>query len=463
MGTQLGISRPAPFVFDRNRVEQYLAFGFNPDVDDPDPLQVLHEWSRQPRPDLARMSESDLVRAGVRALRAAVEECAVRTAGTRGDQVVFLSGGLDSRTILGGLLEIFDRSEILAVTFGMPGEQDFDFAARVAKVAGVRHETLESAGVEWTTQGLVDSVLARQIPLPFPFGQRYLSYLLHSRVGPDNVFWDGLCGDIVSGKLFRPGCEAWDWDTAVADFLDKHLLVGRDRLYSSDFEPARSIQPAPLCSTDDLSCYYQLMYGVRQRHYVSTRLLRELPACTPFLAGPWLDLMLRIPVRQRLKQHLYEEIQKQTFPRLFSLPTTAHGGGAVLESRFTRTAHRLRFRAEHEMARRGLPLFAGRRHESGANAAIRAGYRCTGEIRDLAVENISDLAARGIVDWLDTGSYLPGCEAIEAPSDEAITRLLGLEINLKAADQVLRAADRATRTPAAVDRAARSSDVGRRD
>ncbi|WP_407342107.1 asparagine synthase-related protein [Pengzhenrongella phosphoraccumulans] len=435
MSTQTNVDRPAPFVFDRTGVEQYLAFGFNPDVDDPDPLAVLSEWSRNPRGDLAGMSERALVREGTRALRAAVAQCVEGTATIGGDQVVFLSGGLDSRTILGALLEIFDTSQIIAVTFGMPGEQDFDDAACVAKAAGVRHETLQTAGVEWTTQGLVDSILARRLPLPFPFGQRYVSYLLHERLGPQNVFWDGLCGDIVSGKLFRPGCEAWDWGTSVADFLAKHLAVGRDRLYSAQFDPGTSIQAEPFCSTDDLACYYQLMYGIRQRHYVSTRVLRDYPTCTPFLAGPWLDVMLRIPVRHRLGQRLYEEIQKAAFPRLFALPTTAHDGGAVLESRLARSARNLRWRVEHESARRSLTLLAGTSHEPGANAAIRAGLRCSGGARELAVENLTDLAARGIIDWVDVESYIPGIAAEQA-SDAALTRLLGLELNLKAAEQV---------------------------
>lgn len=121
-------------------------------------------------------------------------------------------------------------AEIRAATFGAAGEQDFDFAANVARVAGVHHEVVDSSSVTWTTQGLVDSVLAREVPLPHPFGQRYLSYRLHQRIGAQHTFWDWLCGGVVSGGHVPRAEERWTWEAAVSDFLTKHLLPHWDQV-----------------------------------------------------------------------------------------------------------------------------------------------------------------------------------------------------------------------------------------
>jgi hypothetical protein len=50
-----------------------------------------------------------------------------------------LSGGLDSRYLLGTALELVSPSRIVAMTFGQQGSYDFEFGNLVAKTAGVRH------------------------------------------------------------------------------------------------------------------------------------------------------------------------------------------------------------------------------------------------------------------------------------------------------------------------------------
>ena len=52
-------------------------------------------------------------------------------------------------------------------------------------------------------------------------------------------------------------------------------------------------------------------------------------------------------------------------------------------------------------ARIGLPVRRAATPGTRANATIRAGYREPGQTQDLARENLTDLAARGVIDWLD--------------------------------------------------------------
>lgn len=413
-------------------LQQYLAFGFVPEIPaGEDPLGLLAAWSRPRRRTVDEVRESDLVREGARALRAAFEEAAEDA--VFGDQVVFLSGGLDSRTILGGLLDLYTTKEVVAATFGRPGEGDFDYASKVAVVAGVRHETLESFSVPWSTQTLVDSVLAREVPLPYPFGQRYLSYLLHRQIGAGNVFWDGLCGDAVSGDWAPGEGEERSWDEAVAQWRSVHLVPRWRELSGPGFDPAAVLPVEPFCPPEVLSYPDQLDFGVRQARRTATRRLRDFTIKTPFLGGPWLDFMLSVPARYRSQQYMYMEVQKAAFPRLFSLPLTTFGGGSLTEPAQVRAARELAGRVRRRLGRLGLPGVGPA--PKGANSAIRGRYLVDGEMRDLVRENLDDLQARGILDWLDVMSFVGGAESGADGEHSPVTILLGLELNLKALDR----------------------------
>ncbi|MCZ3388293.1 MAG: asparagine synthase C-terminal domain-containing protein [Actinomycetia bacterium] len=349
-------------------------------------------------------------------------------------QVVFLSGGLDSRMILAGLTEVFDSSEIVAATFGRPGEQDFDFAAMVAQEAGVQHERLESSSVDWTTDGLVDSVLARELPLAAPFGQRYLSYLLHQQLGRDSVFWDGLCGGPVAGSAQGQGADTGDWEAALEHFIQLHLLADHQQLVTSGFDPRSLLPKAPTCPQELMSYRQQLDFGIRQRCRIGTRLLRNYQIRLPFLAGPWLHFMLAVPSRYRNNKYLYREIAQEAFPRLFALPTTASLGDAPARSRAGTKARQLKRRATRKAREVGLFTATPSPPASGANTWLHGSVVRPGLLRDLAQENIADLARRGIVDWADVLAHAP--EQSAAPDYRVVTRLLNLELNLKTSEMV---------------------------
>ena len=420
---------------DRHQRDQYLAFGFVPELPPgTEPLALLSDWSRVPRRSERSVTESVLVQEGVRALKAAFEESAA-TAPGGADQVVFLSGGLDSRAILGGLLDIYGPAEVRTATFGAPGEQDFDIAAGVARAAGVRHEVVESAAVEWTTEGLVDSVLAREVPLPHPFGQRYLSYRLHQQVGVGHVFWDGLCGGVVSGGHVPGPEERGDWDEAVADFAAKHLLTGWAQFTSPGFDPVAALPAAPFVSDGLLPYPDQLDFALRQNRYIRTRYLRGYTMRSPFLARPWVDFMLALPIRYRNEQRLYMTVLRRAYPRLFSLPTTTFDGAAVPASPLLRRPLVLQRRALRKAQRLGWLPGAGGKPDSNANNAIRRGHLQRADLRELVTGNLTDLAGRGIVPGLAPAA-VTRVMADRTMTGLLVDGLLGLELNLKAADRL---------------------------
>lgn len=62
-----------------------------------------------------------------------------------------LSGGLDSRAILGGLISAGLKDSIVTVTFGTPGTYDFDIGKKIATELGIKHELIDLTSVEMTS------------------------------------------------------------------------------------------------------------------------------------------------------------------------------------------------------------------------------------------------------------------------------------------------------------------------
>ena len=393
----------------------------------------------------ADVDPGDLVSEGLTALAAAVSSCASEQT-TSGQQVVLLSGGLDSRAILASLLGEFRTSEIVAATFGRPGEGDFDAAARVADAAGVEHVKLESFSVDWSTDALVDSILARSIPLPYPFGQRYLSYVLHRELGVEHNFWDGLSGDTISGQGLLGS--SLTWEQAVDDWLRNNLASGWERLVGAEdgiqvgagptvggFDPGSIMPDRPLLPAEVLPYPNQLDFVLDEIDYFATRIMRGYSVSTPFLKGPWLDFMFSIPLEVRYQQRMYLDILRTLDPRLFSLPQAGFGGASLVESTWRRRRRLGPARVRRRLVRAGLVSPAPRRPE-GANDAIRDSMYRPGPIRDMFVENLADLAARDVVPWLDVESFAHDSHE-PGGGNQAANRLLGLELNLKANDRLV--------------------------
>jgi asparagine synthase (glutamine-hydrolysing) len=61
---------------------------------------------------------------------------------------VFLSGGLDSRTILG----LIDRRPVTSITFGAPECRDVHLAARIASIVGSNHHWFDLSDSKWVEE-----------------------------------------------------------------------------------------------------------------------------------------------------------------------------------------------------------------------------------------------------------------------------------------------------------------------
>ena len=133
--------------------------------------------------------------------------------------VIPISGGWDSRIIAGAVRKRLDAREIKMVTFGVPGQLDYDLGRLVAKTLGVEHFAIDLSKVALTWEELLSS--AKDAPWTYVPDAFYNRYCL-SRTGMvgANVL-SGFLGDPLTGGHFSG---VSDPDRAQQDFLDRQKI-----------------------------------------------------------------------------------------------------------------------------------------------------------------------------------------------------------------------------------------------
>ena len=278
-----------------------------------------------------------------------------RSIAGKGRLVVPVSGGLDSRAVLGAVLECRSADGLLAVTYGTPGTFDYELGRRVAKSVGLTHRQID-------------------LSVPRDYEREYLRAARESD-GIAGVFWPslsdweeladhaddivvGFMGDMLTGRrmVTAPLLERPD---AERDALRGELEL---RLYNAFPLVARLCGMAPdLCEQTALGLLarrnpdnphklrgnYGLCWDLPNRQARFTmelvfKLRERFNYVLPFLDNEFVDFILRVPLSWRVGQRLYKRMLVGRFPRLFALPTTNL---------------------------RGLPLDAGRWHHLASSVA----------------------------------------------------------------------------------------------
>jgi hypothetical protein len=396
-----------------SEVDAYLYFGYVPRVDGDDPFWIVKEWDRgEGRGRLESLGCEELVAAGIRALRAATD--------AREQHVVLLSGGFDSRAVLGALLDRLGPSQVVAATFGFPGLADFDLARSVAASAGLRHELVDARTTPCTAERLTQCVEQLE-PRPYqPILQGpYLGHALRSRLGTGVTYWHGFLGDVLSGAHL-PSAPAPSWDESMRHFAAINRGGGITR---PGYDPLSILPRGPFVGSAAMTYPDQLDLAVRQPYCIYTRSRDGHRFARLFQHGAWVNFMLDVPERHRRDQSLYREILRVAYPRLFRVPTTHDRGVPLTSAGWTRSILAGTSRARHWVTRKlGARPPAVLRYMLRKHAAV-------------VQESLADLERRRIVGWLDVQRTWRDHQAGARDSSRELDALVSLEANLKAEER----------------------------
>jgi hypothetical protein len=145
-----------------------------------------------------------------------------------GDVLVPISGGLDSRIILAGLVEILPIGKIHTYTYGYPGSYDFEIGNKVADLYGTDHRSysLKDYRFSYEEEMEVSKRFDRQTHLFFhpPYNQ------IDSDFGLKNI-WSGFLGGEIGGSHVRE-FPSESIESALLFFQNKNIINQKSNLSS---------------------------------------------------------------------------------------------------------------------------------------------------------------------------------------------------------------------------------------
>ena len=311
----------------REFLRQYLSFGFVPDA-------ALASGYVE---DLFGAPES----AAGDATKLLVDIVANRTAGASGVAIP-LSGGRDSRALLGAALEIFPAGRIHCFTFGSIGSADVEGASAVCRTAKVSHRIVDPDALEWDLDALTGEMQRRisagaGIP---PVDGMHIFGKVAALVPADMPVLSGYLGIVAVGKHLGETVA----EEANSEVVERFLRQNRGVL---DHGPDDAIFGKHLESSEPLleqwpglTRFDLLDFGFRQRLRIRSSVTGSFAnAVRIFEDRRWIGHWFSRPLAERTGYSDYDDRLARAFPLVF--------GRQPLRSRIRRWRGRRRGRGAY--------------------------------------------------------------------------------------------------------------------
>ncbi len=243
--------------------------------------------------------------------------------------VIPLSGGWDSRAILGALLERVDKSQITTYSFGKSGQLDYEIGLQIAHWAGVKSNNIDLSDILLSWEKITNHV--NNIPwsrFPDTF---YNSISRLNISGSKQIVWSGFLGDAVSGGHLNQK----DSNSLYVTFLQKNKYIKSFNVVDEEFEPLQYLEiPRKTGLTNDVlmdllvtqssgnapvSLSHKFVKNEDSINYGTSS--NKLVIVAPFAEKNFIQYWLNAPRELRMNQKLYLEMLHAKFPELFTLPS----------------------------------------------------------------------------------------------------------------------------------------------
>jgi asparagine synthase (glutamine-hydrolysing) len=251
---------------------------------------------------------------------------------------ILLSGGLDSRLILGYLCQEFNPRLIHSFTFGIPNSDDACLANKVATQVGTLHHfyelkpdyliTAAAEGVK-LTDGMMSCVHMHayaNLRAQTEYAQIiYKGYMGDALLGGhlDHQLWADYNDETYIKLLFDDVCVLFRPEEQKRLFSDHYYTHVKDALAESFKETAIESQAKLIANRQN---HFDLRQ--RQRRFIlnGVELVRSYAVVrTPFCDNDLVDFMLSVPPGFRLDRMLMVQAFIRYFPDLAKIPFTRTG------------------------------------------------------------------------------------------------------------------------------------------
>lgn len=356
--------------------------------------------------------------------------------------VVPLSGGWDSRLILAALRERTDK--IVAVTFGCPGQLDFELGHLVAEAAQVEHIAvrLDLIPLEWSTlKGAAQSAPWTYIPDAFFLSTAYQKAAL--KAGKGATAWSGFLGDPLTGGHYHHEKGMETTTEATGHFANSQRRV--DPWYLSSLTKTPYYHTAPSDWVAPCGQLEWLDLSVRQRGCIAPIVLGRawrgwrahqgsgwggLRMVAPFADREWAAYWLHAPRHLHQGQLLYQQMAEARFPALFALPSKYTWGVAK-----TRRTLQYLLKVQHGVRNRihrRIPSLPIRSQSADNYIDFQRAFRKRDDYISVMEHAIALLKLHEATPWLDLEGIWKEHYCARRDHSQALQVLLGLAVNLEA-------------------------------
>lgn len=344
------------------------------------------------------------------------------------DLLVPLSGGLDSRALFAGLLEVREASKMTAMTYGTPGTLDFEIGRDLAKSVGVKHRSISLAEKAIELPELIDT--AKRFRLQPILLLHPSQWLMEKEFGGCEI-WSGYVGDaIAGGHLSDPPSPSLE-DAKIKYCTNRRMGKVVAMSKRTPAELAQQIDLKPKYG-DFLTVDEELIFLEGARCFTAPHLIYPgFKYVTPLINNDFMRFFLTLPKNYRLNQYLYRKMLFESFQKLFEFPSTATYGGPLYQPMWQRKMRKNIVRAKN-LVRRKAPWFPQKPCIMTKYLDFNVVSRKGGIYYDLFAQCIEDLAKREIIDWIDIRGLWKSHQRYELSLGRELQVLVSLEVLLKA-------------------------------
>lgn len=252
--------------------------------------------------------------------------------------LVPISGGFDSRAILAALLARVPAKNIETISFGFPGQLDYDIGALVSEALGVKHHQLNLVDINLNWPMLVETAARSPVTFHFDALFNYLSRTWFTN--EDYTIWSGFMGDPLAGSHLSCA-EIPTMEQTLQSFVVKQRKVKSLNTQQPDLSDYfATLQP--LLTQHQLRPEDVVNFTLRQANCIAPIVLpvkswqqwqaevgcetTGAEVLAPFIDQHWAQYWLYAPVKKRLGQKLYIAMLQELFPAEMALPSKSSFG-----------------------------------------------------------------------------------------------------------------------------------------
>jgi hypothetical protein len=371
--------------------------------------------------------ESWWIGEGIKTLKRAIT---AELGSTRSDalHVVLLSGGLDSRAILGELLEQLPSSQIVTTTYGMPATWDLQIAKTIAKRLHLRHVPFNLLDERWDLDELAHA--AERLDAPVSVYQSHVRRKINDYFGSDCVYWSGFLGGHIAGQDLPPSRVENGVDALNASFAVHVPCKYRgDEFWRAIFNRMASEIPWDRLGHAQFDCERQFEFGVRQVDYLRPLVLvNGFEFKTPYTRKEWVNFMGRVPRQWLCYKYLFRMIVCAGYQRMAQMPAILTAGMPLTSSRQRVVVGKVLARANKQLNPRNVYHCHPRINYLDWGEALRR----KGALQETVHATLESLGGRGLVEKQDIALWWTDHLQGRANNTTLLMNLSSLELLLQA-------------------------------